>query len=532
MSVPTVDFIEVSAKLENAPSLEPRPNATNIAALDEYIVDVICAFPSHQSADFGFQGLFQNAAIYALVCNVPWVNFPDQGTTRRGTEANPHPDFPTHELDHATVKMEEAMWTAGTKSFMSEANVRRAVNDTLNRCVPKSYRRVPGGNIGSVNYKVTDSPRDIMDRLRHLYGKPSPDEKRANETRFGAPWDTHADTVEDLFSRLEQCYTTAVLARPPFTMEQLIDKAVMAIQATGLYPTALMEWNGFDEVNKTWPELKSHFTKAYDILLTSGAGTAAQNGYHGMNNATEGDDDSIGSIKSSLQTIHLANNANAQAMNENISAITEEARQLRAILATIQQQVAMLAQARPGGNPYPMVPSAYVPPPAVPYWNPQYAQQQPAPPPAAYNMQPPPPTYIQAPAYQRDTAGGGRGGRGGRRGKKGRGGGRGGRGGAYAPVPPPLGGYIPPPPGQTSQQGAKEPYSNTTKHFNNWNMCVSCGWDVPSWHTSKTCDNRYPQHNEAVDRSNAEQYAAAGWKVSKKNKHKVQLPINPRPEQA
>ena len=83
-----------------------------------------------------------------------------------------------------------------------------------------------------------------------------------------------------------------------------------------------------------------------------------------------------------------------------------------------------------------------------------------------------------------------------------------------------------------SQQGTKEPFSNTTKHFNNWNMCVSCGWDVPGWHTSKTCDNRYPQHNEAVDRNNAEQYAATEWKVSKKNKHKVHLPSNPRPDQA
>ena len=37
----------------------------------------------------------------------------------------------------------------------------------------------------------------------------------------------------------------------------MTDKALTAIQSTGLYETAILEWQGFNPANKTWPELKS-----------------------------------------------------------------------------------------------------------------------------------------------------------------------------------------------------------------------------------------------------------------------------------
>ena len=72
----------------------------------------------------------------------------------------------------------------------------------------------------------------------------------------------------------------------------MIDKALIAIQSTGLFEIAVLEWNGFDAMNQTWPEFKEHFAEAYDSRLASGAGTASQSGYHNAYNAV--DDDSIG----------------------------------------------------------------------------------------------------------------------------------------------------------------------------------------------------------------------------------------------
>ena len=64
----------------------------------------------------------------------------------------------------------------------------------------------------------------------------------------------------------------------------MVDKALIAIQLTSLYSTAILEWNAIDEVNQTWPKFKAHFTKAYDIRIRLGAGSSGTMGYHGANN--------------------------------------------------------------------------------------------------------------------------------------------------------------------------------------------------------------------------------------------------------
>ena len=75
---------------------------------------------------------------------------------------------------------------------------------------------------------------------------------------------------------------------------------------------------------------------------------------------------------------------------------------------------------------------------------------------------------------------------------------------------------------------------NYTKHFNNWNMCFSCGFDVPGWHTSATCPAqcRKEGHQEGYNRQNYAQYAAQGHKVGMKGAHKNSLPTNPQTYQA
>ena len=64
-------------------------------------------------------------------------------------------------------------------------------------------------------------------------------------------------------------------------------------------------------------------------------------------------------------------------------------------------------------------------------------------------------------------------------------------------------------------------------------MCCNCGYDVEGWHTSATCPYKaqYPHHNDDITRKNAQKYRDAGWKVSKKAKHKTILPTNPGPDQ-
>ena len=67
---------------------------------------------------------------------------------------------------------------------------------------------------------------------------------------------------------------------------------------------------------------------------------------------------------------------------------------------------------------------------------------------------------------------------------------------------------------------------NIVKRYANMNVCFSCGFDVENGHTSRTCPQawRRANHQEAYDRSNAQQYIDAGYDACTKAKHKTQLP--------
>ena len=74
-----------------------------------------------------------------------------------------------------------------------------------------------------------------------------------------------------------------------------------------------------------------HFVAAYEQWLAAGAGNASQASYHKASNVTN--DNSIYIITNSLTQIQLANNTYAQMLNDNMSTIMIETRELWAVLA-------------------------------------------------------------------------------------------------------------------------------------------------------------------------------------------------------
>ena len=113
-----------------------------------------------------------------------------------------------------------------------------------------------------------------------------------------------------------------------------MDKALISIQLTGVFELATQEWIGLTKQTKTWHQLKAHFTKVYDIRLTTGPGTTGMTCYHGAANVI--DDDSLGSITQSIAQMQMTNNVNVYVLNENISTITAGMRYLRSTLLATQ----------------------------------------------------------------------------------------------------------------------------------------------------------------------------------------------------
>ena len=141
-----------------------------------------------------------------------------------------------------------------------QSNVNRAIIAGLNLAVPRTYRRAVEGAIGTRNYRSTDDPTVILQGLQDNYGQMTPSEKTKMEADWSTAWNP-SEPIELLFYRLEDCYVLSVAAKPAYTQEQMIDKALTAIQRTVLYPTAILEYQAFPTKNKNWAEFKNYFVK-------------------------------------------------------------------------------------------------------------------------------------------------------------------------------------------------------------------------------------------------------------------------------
>ncbi len=157
-------------------------------------------------------------------------------------------------------------------------------------------------------------------------------------------------------------------------------------------------------------------------------------------------------------------------------------------------------------------------------------------PPAAVKF----PTQFNIPPISNFQGGGNRGGRRGGQ-ERGNGGGRQGLQGRGRNTPTPFanyfarqgGGGLPTIPAQpvpglpfAGTGPANAYHSNIIKRYANMNACFSCSFDVEGGHTSKTCPAiwRRVNHQEGYDRSNAQQYIAAGYNACTKAMHKTQYP--------
>ena len=129
--------------------------------------------------------------------------------------------------------------------YQAQATFTCTIITILNLAVPKQFRcdttAVRGAIIGVASYCSNQDPHTILLALHLTCGIPILAKHQANATLFVAPW-TANDPIESYFDNwLEDCYIAAIIATPSYTMKQMVNRAIMGIQLTGLYNQALIE---------------------------------------------------------------------------------------------------------------------------------------------------------------------------------------------------------------------------------------------------------------------------------------------------
>jgi len=96
------------------------------------------------------------------------------------------------------------------------------------------------------------------------YGRPTPAEKIDKKALWSAGWNPQV-LIEELFERLEECYVIALVTKASHPKEHIINKAVVPIQATGLFEAAMEKWHALAPTDQAWLGVKEHFGSAFDV---------------------------------------------------------------------------------------------------------------------------------------------------------------------------------------------------------------------------------------------------------------------------
>ena len=514
----TIAYYTILGLLANPPSPGSRPNFFNLRELCLHYARALKKVPCPQSAINGWSGAVLAPAMYALV---------DTKRFHWNIFASPIPEFPARFVqnndgtDGAKIPYtrEEIFTITATHACFKHyhdtgTNICHAVFDLLDAHVGDEFKSPPANAQGTTGWNSTMLPNDMFDQLMLVYGKPTPDAVCQNNLTFYSAYNPK-DPPEVLFKHLSDCQEVAIVAKVPFTVDQLLMNAVDLFTRTGLYARDMVDWERKPRAEQTYFNLRPFIQAAYQCRITSGTVTAAAGGY-GMNNRFAGlaaDDDvsNGGTAETIVESIntHMANlsasvltqssasnDANTTVFNAAIQQMAANEAQRNADHTRMMQQFAMMSTTAQTG----IRPAAATQPQFAPLAIPVLGNTQQWVPPVSSGRGN---TNRSPGAYP------------GRRAP---------RPGIPAPFAPSSSmiPYIPS--GATPARVHNPRYSNVVKHFSNQNVCFSCGFNIKDWHNSATCNNRKPGHQEGFTRSNYQEYERANHQFCRKAMHKTMYP--------
>jgi hypothetical protein len=105
-----------------------------------------------------------------------------------------------------------------------------------------AFKVAPATIPPTTGWNATMLPTEIFNQLQTTYGKPMPDAIRQNNLLFLAPYNPQ-EPPELLFKRCTDCQEIAILAKVPYTSEQMMMNVIDLLTRSGMFVRDLEDWD-------------------------------------------------------------------------------------------------------------------------------------------------------------------------------------------------------------------------------------------------------------------------------------------------
>ena len=151
---------------------------------------------------------------------------------------------------------------ADQRVFQKFTNVEQALKSQLLAAVDEVFiQSLRNKYVGYANHTT----KEILAYLYDSYAKITPTSLEANDKKLREQLDP-AQPLEVFFTRIEECQEFASAGNTPYTPAQVLNVAYQVLFASGVYADGCKEWRKKALADKTWANLKTHFSNEYQDL--------------------------------------------------------------------------------------------------------------------------------------------------------------------------------------------------------------------------------------------------------------------------
>ncbi len=210
---------------------------------------------------------------------------------------------------HARTATTEAMYHAD-KAYQIELKTWKLHRDTEAKILQQILAAVDDKYTQSLKHSLmgysNTNPLAVITHLITTYGQISSDDLLENREQLKQPW-SPPEEIESFFHNIETCVAYSTKGDDKISTRNAVEAGVATLRQTGLFGTAIREWNRETLQRQTYENFKMFFTDA--AIERQAETTVATAGYQRANLANAippTDDATVTTAASSLTAITMA----------------------------------------------------------------------------------------------------------------------------------------------------------------------------------------------------------------------------------